>query len=313
MMNIQGQYPFVMNKEILKTDKMQLFRRFGIVSIRDPKNPNTAHQLITERVNDHICKCEEKQLPVTHPVIGAPLDSAEIAYIKFHYWCLQNSNSLPKEAELELNYSKLCNRDVDSELLVFARTWLDISFFIGDKQEMDFDFQSLLQRDDNQFCHSYFELEKLGELKDAQIQKKRKIEDRGEARYERSCYHQLLSNEKAGTLVFRPSSLNRRKKSDIFDYYVLTVKTGENAYVDQLIVYERGRGWCATGAKANSDNEISLHPNRCYFPAFFDILVKVLSKLSLEFSDIKRYSASEIESIYLEFLKNKQQTKVQLN
>jgi len=280
------------------SEKIKLFEKFGIVDLKDPKKNNLI-QLLSERVSDHIMRCKQRNVPPTNPILGSPLDEAEIEFILFHKWVFVTYKSIPDMNEIEMNYNKICNGDMNQELFGFGRAFIDISFFIDEKKGVD--YERLFNINNELQNHDFFEyLELTPEMilknKKSIFEEKEKKES---ARYERSCYHQLLSQEKVGTMVFRPSSYNRKNTNPIFDYYVITLKTGENNFYDQLLVYERGRGWCITSAKSNNETgEIFLNPSRVYLPTFFDILVKILSKLSLKFSNIKRYSSEQITSIY---------------
>ena len=302
--NVNEQIPDWANMHQCFPEKVKLFEKFGIVDMRDPKNNDNLIQFESARVAEHIFRCKQNNVPPTHPLINSPLDKAEIEFIIFNNWVFQSYNQLPTEKEIEENFLKMCNnQEITTELLNFGRAWIDISFFIDEKKEMN------NERLQNLFNQNNYKLKNQGFLEYLEItpqllSKTIMMEEQKEcARYERSCYHQLLSKEKVGSVVFRPSSYNRQKKNQIFDYYVLTLKNGENSFCDQLIVYEKGRGWCLTGAKSNKQTgEIFLNPSRIYLPSFFDILIQILTKLSLKLANIKRYNSQQIESIYKDLI-----------
>ena len=294
----KNHFPSFVNKKYM-AEKIKIFEKFGIVDLRDPKNSEKLIPLLSERVSEHISRCNQKNVPPTHPLYGSPLDSAEIDYILFHKWAFQNFRMVPDEKEIENNFVKMCNETLNTEMMQFGRAWVDISFFIDEKKEIN--YQRLFNNNFDLQNEDFYEYLELPEKNEENKVKKMKLNEKNDARYERSCYHKLLSGEKNGTLVFRPSSYNRKKNNNIFEYYVITIKTGENSFCDQLLVFEKGRGWCITGAKYNKESgDIYLSPNRFYLPTFFDILIKILSKLTLNFSNIKRYNSEQIELIYKE-------------
>jgi len=141
MMMNNNHFPNFVHKNNSKpmAERIKLFEKFGIVDLRDPKNSDTLMQLLSERVSEHILRCKQKNLPATHPIFGSPLDEAEIEFILFHKCVFQTYKYIPDIKEIEANYNKICIGEMNQELFGFARAFIDISFFIDEKTEVNYE------------------------------------------------------------------------------------------------------------------------------------------------------------------------------
>ena len=291
--------------------------KFGIVKLNNPRNPQEpVVSLPTLSLAEQIRFCKMNDIPVTDKN-GIPLDSAEIQYVLFHEKACLTYAECPSKELVREKWNRFKTGLQEGEITEFLRAWIDVEDLLEVPEEIispenleqfpQADLIADISPGKNSCNGSDGNYSEVPSNPSPNSRKRKccEVSKRSEPSFERKSFHNLLEMEPVGTVIIRPSSLQRVKSSNCTtDFYVITQKVSEGKFKDDLLVKECGRGWTITSAKIRRGN-ILLDPVREFFPCFFDVLTNYLSKFSLNFGNIRTLTRKQVCEIYNQTISKK--------